>query len=182
MFTPRALLIVAVAVLVSGATLPHSSGYPAYTSAAPLPGVLVGRWRSEAVHHHADGTQLRERGAIQCAWILDRTYLQCDRSYVAQTGARRHSRQLYARDSVGAVIPPRVDIHPQGPELRRSWRTLPGRRSAAVARMKARTLSSRRRNKGASRSRPHAKSRRQVRPRPPFLPDDYYGPPGQTST
>ena len=69
----------------------------------PLVDLLVGRWTSSVVHWHADGSSLHERGVIECEWILARRYLLCDRRYTADTGANRHSMQLYAVSDDGTV-------------------------------------------------------------------------------
>lgn len=95
------LLLFAPCAIAQGRPLgrPARVALPPASPKAGLPDALEGRWDSKTTHFYSDGTKLRERGEIKCEWILDRTYLQCDRRYVASNGRRRHSMQLYTRDS-----------------------------------------------------------------------------------
>ena len=63
---------------------------------------LAGRWRTEALHLHADGARVVEHGEVDCRWILRRTYLRCERRHRSRTGERL-SQQLYVRDSSGGI-------------------------------------------------------------------------------
>jgi hypothetical protein len=71
---------------------------------SPFPDVMEGHWASRAIHYHADGTELVETGDVRCQWVLERTYLQCERTHTAGPGSRRTGIQFWARDPASGRI------------------------------------------------------------------------------
>ena len=89
-----AAVLVASSVAGSGIRQPAREGYL---------DALEGRWRTEAIHLYADGERLVEQGDVNCGWILERTYLRCDRRHRSQS-AERLSQQLYVQNTASERV------------------------------------------------------------------------------